>query len=114
MRTSSFTGSGLSAVSADRSVPCLALREPGLRAGETFGELGGQRAGERVLVGAREAAAAVRVDEQQLVVVEAEGGGAEVGDEQRHALAHALGGRVLLELLALGGEAHAIGRVRAA
>ena len=60
----------------------------------------------------RQFALAGGVDQQQRVVVAAEGGRAEVADDQRHALALQLLARVARQVLALGGEAHAPGPLR--
>jgi hypothetical protein len=56
-----------------------------------LGKFGNQLAGEAELVGTGQLALAVLVDEQQRVVVAAEGGRAKVGDDQRDGLAAALG-----------------------
>src|ERR1700712_245951 len=80
----------------------------GISGRDARGDLLHQLARQRELVGLRQRALALRVDPHPRVVVAAEGGRAEVADDQRHVLAHELVARVLEQVLALGGEADAV------
>ena len=66
-----------------------------------------QQAGQRQFAGFRQLGLAVGVHQHQGVVVAAEGGWAQVADDQWHGLAHQLLARMLHQIVALGGETHA-------